>query len=494
MKTCLLLLVACLAGLAGASAAQAQVSTLAIPNSSAADPDAMPSEKLTITPAAEPSPALRYSLFPTIGERMPGNAASYYYRALLMMRQNIPESMNKDFAENWEAWNDAPLDKLPREAMQKYVDAHAGVLKQLRIATHREHCDFDLRVQDLKGAETIAFLLPEFQEMRQLARVLRLKARLQLADGKYDAALDTLRMGYQLAVDVAEPPFLINALIGIAIAQTMNSVVREWIDAPGSPNLYWALAALPRPLIDMRRAMAYEMNLPLQMFPFLKDAETAQRGPDEWQRLIVDAFAELTQYDNSLAVKSGTKLLDQLAIAALVAKAYPAAKKALAQEGFTAEQVEKMPVGQVVAIQAERAYRRSYHDQFKWSLLPYAVARPYAARAEQQLKELASSMNEGIPLARILLPAVANVNVAGVRLRRDIAALMNLEAIRMHAAATGKLPASLAEIEIVPALDNPATEQPFIFLTDGQQVTLGVPPVGPRDGRWYVLKLEPKPQ
>jgi hypothetical protein len=482
MKTKLLLLVVCLF---------CTSSALAGPNAPADDPDAMPSEKLTVTAAAEPSPALRYSLFPTIGERTPGNAAPYYYRALLMMRQDVSDSMRKEYAEKSEQWNDLPFDKMPREEMQKYVDAHAGALRQLRTATYREYCDFDLRVQDLRGTETIAFLLPEFQEMRNLARVLRLKARLQLADGKFDEALDTLRMGYQLAVDTAQPPFLINALIGGAIGGTMNAVVREWIDTPGSPNLYWALAALPRPLVDMRRAMEYEMNLPLQMFPFLKDAETANRGPDEWQRLIADAIVDLIHLDNGRPSPGAVNLESQLLAAAMVAKAYPAAKKALIEEGFTAERVEKMPVGQVVAIQAARSSRQSYHDLFKWSLLPYAVAKPFAARAEEHLKDL-SLTDAGIPLARMLLPAISAVGSAQIRSQRDIAALIDLEAIRMHAAATGKLPASLAEIAIVPTLNNPATDQPFIFLNDGRQVTLGVPPVNSRDGRWYVLQLEPK--
>jgi hypothetical protein len=102
-----------------------------------------------------------------------------------------------------------------------------------------------------------------------------------------------------------------------------------------------------------------------------------------------------------------------------------------------------------------------------------------------------SLTDAGIPLARMLLPAISAVGSAQIRSQRDIAALIDLEAIRMHAAATGKLPASLAEIAIVPTLNNPATDQPFIFLNDGRQVTLGVPPVNSRDGRWYVLQLEP---
>jgi hypothetical protein len=35
-------------------------------------------------------------------------------------------------------------------------------------------------------------------------------------------------------------------------------------------NYYWALCALPEPLVDLRPAMQFEANMPYQMFPFLK--------------------------------------------------------------------------------------------------------------------------------------------------------------------------------------------------------------------------------
>ena len=461
------------------------------------DPKATPSVSLTLSPAAQPMPALKYQLLPTSGERSPGNGATYYYRALLLMRQNIPESLNKEFADKSESWLDDPLEKMPRAEMQKWIDAHSGVLRELKVATYREHCDFELRLQDLRGMETISFLLHDFQDMRQLARVLRVQSRLQIADGKLDDAFETLRMGYQLAHDTAEPPFLINALIGVAISGVMNESLRELIDAPGSPNMYWAIASLPQPLVDLRPALQFEMNLPLQMYPFLKDAETADRTPEQWQKLISEFTAGILQMtDQSPPPGPDSSWQVQLATTALVAKAYPVAKQDLVAAGFDAQRVEKMPVGQVVAIQSARSYRYSYHELFKWSFLPYAEAKPFMMKMEEKLKAdgylgVPFSGREGIPLARLLLPAISAVQSAGARSDRNFAALMNIEAIRLHAAATGKLPKSLDEIKIVPVPKNPATGQPFVYLVDGQQVTLGVPPItSPQDGRWYVLTLE----
>jgi hypothetical protein len=413
------------------------------------------------------------------------------------MRQNIPESLNKEHADKYESWHNDPFDKMPRAEMQKWVDAHSGVLRELKVATYREHCDFDLRLQDLRGMETISYLLHDFQDMRQLARVLQLQARLQIGDGKLDEAFETLRMGYQLARDTAEPPFLINGLIGVAIASMMNESLRELIDAPGSPNMYWAVASLPQPLVDMRAAMQFEMNMPLQMFPFLKDPETAERSTEQWQKLVTDATASLLQMtDQSPAPGLEGSWQAQLATTAMIAKAYPVAKQDLIAAGFDSQRVEKMPVGQVMAIQSARSYRYAYQELFKWSLLPYSEAKPYMLQVEEKLKTEGYlgqpfSGREGMPMARLLLPAISAVQSAGARSDRNFAALMNIEAIRLHAAATGKLPKSLDEIKVVPVPNNPATGQPFVYLVDGEQATLGVPPItSPQDGRWYVLTLD----
>ena len=43
--------------------------------------------------------------------------------------------------------------------------------------------------------------------------------------------------------------------------------VLELIQQPGSPNLYWALSELPRPIVDFRAAYEAEMNVALPAKP-----------------------------------------------------------------------------------------------------------------------------------------------------------------------------------------------------------------------------------
>ncbi len=101
---------------------------------------------------------------------------------------------------------------------------------------------------------------------------------------------------------------------------------------------------------------------------------------------------------------------------------------------------------------------------------------------------------QGLPIAQLLMPATRAVKRAEVRGPRQLAALQTIEAVRMHAAATGRLPASLNEITIVPVPLNPITRQPFPYQLNGAEATLEMPILAdeaPRSiSRHFVLSLE----
>jgi hypothetical protein len=372
-------------------------------------------------------------------------------------------------------------------------------LKQLQEATHREYCDWDLRVQDLRGMETIQYLLHDVQQCRELARMLQLRARHQILTGHPDEALETLQMGYQLSHDVGKTPLLINNLVAIAIAQMMNAELLLLIEHSDA-NYYWALAGLPQPLVDLGPALQHEMNMPHQLFPFLKDAETAERSQDEWRRVMVQGMLTL-----QLTAGSGGEDFEgwkgELAAAAVMAKLYPVAKEALIAGGMERERVEEMPVGQVVAIHTARSVDYAVQEIFKISLLPYEEAMERMPQVmERLIKEgvLGPSLSgsAGLPIASLLLPAVSNVLQAEIRLASNFAALQAIEAIRMQAAADGgKLPRALADVTVVPVPNNPATGEPFEYSLDAEtgEATLEMPPIGrlpPRqDGKRYVIRL-----
>jgi len=437
---------------------------------------------LDISPAAEPVPPLEYSFVPGYLEQTPGNAVPYYYRALMNLKQLGGVMRGPLNQGNFDQWMEGPLDEFPVEEVRAFVDQYTTVFNELKIAVYREECRWDWQLRRKTGTEPIAFVLSEIQESRELARLLVLKSRVEIADGRYDDALETIRWGYQLARDVAKPPILINGLVGIAITYLMNEQVLTLINAPDSPNLYWALAALPDPFLNIEPAMRHEMSIPALMFPFLKDAETAQHVPEEWNNILTDCIRELAAIglDMGSAGKPGWQ--GRLATTALLVQGYPRAKKHLHEWGYDADDVEKMSVGQVIAIHQSRTYKIIYQEMFKWTLLSEAKAIQWRPASDQKLRSAGywghspTSKSEVIPIAATLLPAISQATYAYIRTDTRLAALRTVEAIRMHAAAhDGQLPEKLSDIDAVPLPNEPATGEPFAYEFDGERGALDIP-------------------
>ena len=460
------------------------------------DSNVAPTIELTIAPAREPRPALKYRLLPAMNERKPGNAAVHYYRAIILYRQR-PASREEQNYERYTEWTELPPDKFPKEEAAKWLAERKSVVSEIAKATYKEECDWGLRIQDFRGPELFAIPLPEIQECRELARILRLKARSEIVAGRYDDAFETLRQGYQLAHDTAGSSLIIGGLVGIAIESIMNAELEHLLQRSGE-NYYWAIAALPKPVADIRSALLLEMNAAFQVFPFLKDAETTERTPEEWRLLIVRALEDLSELGAPAQFKGWQ---GELAAAGLMTALYPAAKAELLASGMDRERVEAMPVGQVVAIHTARATESIYHEIFKHTFMPYADAMQRLPATLHRLEkdsirpDAAAFGKTGIPIASLFLPAVNAVMQAEIRATRNLAALQTIEAIRMHAAETGKLPSTLADVSVVPIPVNPATGDSFPYSFDAatDTATLDVPPSEAQrarhEGKHYVIRL-----
>lgn len=464
--------------------------------------DETPVVKLTLHPAALARPALRYRLVRDRIDVKAGNAAPFYYRAQLLYSQGTAhQSMDKELADHDEQWQSEPCDGENREQIKKWLAQFPrGAMDQLREATQREQCNFDYRLRERFGIEIIQFLLPEIQEMRSFGRLLRYQARVAIAERRYDDAAETFRMGYRMAQDTASEPLLINGLVGVAISGIMNAEVEDWIGSPGSPNLYWSLASIPKPLVDLRPALEQEVRFPEVMFPFLKDAETSQRSAEEWQRILSEAVLQISNnFEQPISQREQNplaKIQSGLAVTALIMRAYPVAKEELKKSGFDADKLEKMPVAQVVTIHMHRMIREIGDEFSKGAYLPTRQREEYYAKLDERMQNermMGPNSREVIPLAGLLMPAVGAALSAQTRSERDFAALQTLEAIRAHLAETGALPEKLSDIKSVPVPLNPATNEPFEYrLADGK-ATLEVPPtrkgMSPLTGKRYELTV-----
>ncbi len=448
--------------------------------------------RLTVTPADVPVPALRYRLMPREIDLKPGNAAPYYYRAQIELRDTmkvIRDSFDLDAQLNPWFTVDAdatPIAQLPLDQVRKASQMFDSIYdSHLKPAFKRRSCDWELDLQDWRGIELISVRLEEFQRSREIARMISLRTRLAIAERRYADAVELMGQNYRLGRDVAKGPLIVCGLIGIAINNMTNRTLLELIANPDSPNMYWALGELPQPPIDLRPAIRFEMDFGPRMFPIIHHSETTDRSSQEWNRLFTQAVRDVMQlggkpvwFGNGAALKESAP---GLAATALGLIGYTHAKERLIADGMDPARVEKMAVGQVIAIYTERNYRRFADDWENLWQVPFAQSEVMSRQLDQKLYAArpfsAAPDREILPLMNMLLPALQASRAAQVRLDRDVASLKVIEALRMYAAKhDGRLPARLEDIDQIPVPKNPATGKQFEYRLEGTTAILELPP------------------
>jgi hypothetical protein len=428
---------------------------------------AVPVVKLTVHAAESPMPALRYELLPNFREQVPGNAALSYHRAILLLnegRSNDPKKARE---------HDAKIDEMAAKPnkdinvaeLREYLQSYRQVFRELEAGAKRDKCDWDLERR--ADADGIGMLLPEVQKMRELARLLSLRCRLQIAEGKIADALQDVQTGFAMARHVGEGPSLIQALVGMALFQIFSNRLEQIIDMPGSPNLYWALTVLPRPFQDMHKPLEGEARILDGTLPLLRDLERGpmsvqqvQKALDQWARI----FADLAGTSDAEFLKS------RLLLAGIVAMQLPRASQSLMRMGKTEAEVRAMPAGQVVLLDSALRFKGLRDQVFACFHLPYPESAAGLRNVAEQMRRMKKEWTADVFGAMLVMvfPAVEKVHFASVRSERKIACLRVIEALRMHAAASaGKFPARLAEISIVPVPADPVTGKPFEYELTG---------------------------
>ncbi|WP_406697407.1 hypothetical protein V5E97_00975 [Singulisphaera sp. Ch08] len=462
----------------------------------------------TLRPAAAPRPALKYRLVPERHTLVPGNAAIFYHRALQMMltirgndtalaKKPEPGARPESIDERIARWGNVPLDEFPRDEARTGLEPYRRVLNEIELGAIRATCDweFDLR------KEGINLLIPEIQEMRTLARLVKVRARLEILDGKTDEAMRWIQIGLVMGRHVSQGPLVIQALVGVAIDTLMNGCLIDLIQAPGTPSLFWALADRPQPFIDLREALEGERYILEREVPELNELDRgvwsldeARRFTNELQRKLFSLATGEPIPGTNAALPDLSGSARRLGIAAMAAKIYPEAKRALIAEGRPEATVEAMPIIQVAAIHSFQEYRRLRDETYKWMNLPYwqSFGRADQASVLTQEDKLANPL---LTMFRMLTPALNSARLAALRLDRQFDALECVEAIRLHVHAhPGKFPASLEDITDAPVPRDPATGNPFVYKVQGDTATLTapVPPGGPNHPSYtidYLLKL-----
>jgi hypothetical protein len=426
--------------------------------------------RFVVHPMPVSDPPLRYQLLPGLLDRLPGNAAVDYGKVTAEQRQFFT---NDKLAKQIVDWSSAPLEELRRDHVLEKIPT-GWIYDTLVRAGQRATCDWQVPIRE-KGQGFFRTLLPDIQQSRTFARYLSAKSRAEIAEGRLDQSMETLRAGFALGQNVGKTPFLVGTLVGLAISEQMAFQLGQFVQQPEAPNLYWTLTALPRPLIDGREAIEAEVNALYLSFPELAELDKLEWSAEQWQEFLdrfLASMAEIFRGQNSLLTQ------DQLAATASALKNYPMAKQYLIDHGYSPQTVEAMPIPKVVLLYTMKTFNY-FRDM---SAAPFFLPFPEAQQLDLKLdKELRRFLSEGRAILwqpYNILPALQAARMVVARIDREIALLRVIEAIRIHGAAhQGQLPAKLAEIAAVPVPLDPFTEKPFEYELRGDTAVLQGPPV-----------------
>lgn len=116
----------------------------------------------------------------------------------------------------------------------------------------------------------------------------------------------------------------------------------ELMNRPDAPNLYWALASLPRPLLSYQRAMEMERTFVVADFPELADPHLADFTGQQW-RDVFDKAVTLLPANSANQLPSASAWANPQSVADEVNRTLPEAAAYYAQSHHVpADQVQQL--------------------------------------------------------------------------------------------------------------------------------------------------------
>ncbi len=169
--------------------------------------------EMILYPKAEPQPALKYRLIPDAFELSEGNSAIYYLKAMGFLEQSSAASKLQEFYKNSRkkanetgvqidtlppyVWQGMAPKELPIAEVKEYLSYTSFQPELISEATARAEFSLDRNIRSFD--DPIAYLLPEIQNMRELARTQSLRCRMAIAEHNIDLAISILQQQVTLA-------------------------------------------------------------------------------------------------------------------------------------------------------------------------------------------------------------------------------------------------------------------------------------------------------
>jgi hypothetical protein len=399
--------------------------------------------RLYVRPAPAPIPALKYALLPDAGELNAGNPAEAYFKCF--MEQSYFFYNSKDAVAERERYQTIPLTELPAAMLRGYG---GNALRQADWGARLNALDWQDQFGDFDSHAA------ELGQLQVLARALRVRFRAEVAERAYPEALRSAQTMLALSRHLGEHPSELGGQLGLSFAHIAVVTLREMVQQPGCPNLYWALADLPCPLVDLRRGVqGRRASLARDLALLHSDSAMTEAEVDSW----VGRLSGSLNFAREQAGRPPRNVRAQFGKLTANAEHVRSARGRLIEAGLARDSVSAFPPAQVVALDEKRRFEVAQDECIK--LLPVPVWQCAPAKDSGDRAEHGFLSD--------LLPNISRTRQALAALEQEVAILRHVEALRLHAATHGgRLPAKLSELA-APLPSDPANGKAFVYEVSG---------------------------
>ncbi len=381
-------------------------------------------------------------LFPSQDQRKPGNAAPIFLRTNFEARAEIDARQQIVL----QRLIDQPIAQLDVEAIRRLAPLR---LDELRRAAFREYAGWEFPIFD---QPLIDILLPDVHESRSFCTAIAVLARVDIKSGQLDEAYDKFTIGFGIASHIGESPMLVCKIVQSAQVGVICVALAEAIQHPDGENLYWAIANLPRPFVNLRPAFQMERRFWKSSIPELGQWDLV-KDEASWERLL-NRIVEL------LPIRSATADLgmtpDEIQDAKSELKSRAKIRLRILDPDV-AERVEAMSAAEQAVRYWFLRVQQRIDRQINISQLEPHLALPLLE--EEKIRSLAEYRDE--PLIAPATITFENAIEMVARIQQLINILQSVESIRDWSSRNdGQLPENLDSLTL-PVPNDPVTNLPF---------------------------------
>ncbi|MEM1061128.1 MAG: hypothetical protein AAF532_14475 [Planctomycetota bacterium] len=379
-------------------------------------------------------------------------------------------------------WFGGPIGQWRSEDAVKFLAHLAPVLDSLVRASECGQIKWGVSTERPEHfLETIFDLNEAISKTRELGHLLRIAERDAIARKDYERLLELFGAHRRLAACVAARDSLIDHLTAISLEKMLWAGFLEAMAYSPDLNFYDFLKKLGPLRLDRLAVIRQEFGAVRSTAPWIIDAADGPRSPrywlDAWEQghdyYATDSptwfnFRTLELYYGDAATRAWSRYLPdcvartitRMSLSFRLAYAAAAAEPYLLAAGFSADDLDDRPKGQLVAMFTEHVLEDLEARWAEAVLLAPTRRRPLVARLVEGTKANVEKLERG------LIPDDMGFHVLGAYL--DVAEVIHdghavavlIEALRHHVATHGSLPDRLDQI-VDP--DMPLTELPFVY-------------------------------